>query len=83
MRARLKLVITMARGSVQYCWMNHYLVLIQPRGRIAEVILSEYKSGEQTMILSTHEVGETESMFDSVIFLDHTEKSSLLVKQKI
>ncbi len=71
MRARLKLVIAMARDA-ELVLLDEPLSGLDPssRGRIIDVILKEFKAEHQTMILSTHEVGETESLFDSVIFLE-------------
>ena len=35
-----------------------------------EGIVREFKSDEQTMVISTHAVGDTEQLFDAVVFLD-------------
>lgn len=40
------------------------------RNRILQSIVSEYKVGEQTIVLSTHEVLSAESVFEDVIFLN-------------
>ncbi len=40
------------------------------RDRIVEGIVRQFKQEEQTMVISTHAVGDTEQLFDSVIFLD-------------
>lgn len=69
-RARLKLLLTMAR-SAPLVLLDEPLSGIDPpsRARILKAIVSEYEAGEQTIILSTHEVAESESIFDKVIFL--------------
>ena len=41
----------------------------RPASRIISAIVNEYRAGEQTIILSTHQVGETETIFDEVLFL--------------
>ncbi len=71
MRARLRLVVAMARDA-KLVLLDEPLSGLDPssRGHIVDVILSEFKSSEQTMILSTHEIGETEALFDSVLFLE-------------
>lgn len=70
MRARLKLVIGLAR-SADLILLDEPLSGIDPasRDRIVEGIVRQFRSEEQTMVLSTHEVDETERLFDSVIFL--------------
>lgn len=71
MRARLKLIITMSR-SARLVLLDEPLSGIDPssRGRIVDVILQEFRPEEQAMVISTHEVGEMESLFDSVIMLE-------------
>jgi len=39
------------------------------RDRIVEGIIREFKGEEQTVLISTHAVGDTEQLFDSVVFL--------------
>lgn len=70
LRARLKLVLTLARRA-------GLLLLDEPlsgidvvsRGRILQAILAEYRLDEQAIILATHEIGEAEALFDRVVFL--------------
>lgn len=71
MRARLKLVIAMARET-ELVLLDEPLSGLDPssRGKIVDMILSEFRSERQSVILSTHEVGETENLYDEVIFLD-------------
>lgn len=72
MRCRLRLVVTLAR-SAPVVLLDEPLSGIDPpsRNRIVKAILSEYISGEQTMILSTHEIHESEPLFEQLLFLDH------------
>lgn len=71
MRARLKLVLALARRA-PLILLDEPFSGIDPssRERIVEGIVRQFKSEEQTMIISTHAVGETEQLFDSVIFLE-------------
>lgn len=71
MRARLKLVLTLARPA-RLVLLDEPLSGIDPpsRARIVQAILSEYRFGEQTIIISTHEVLEAESLFDRLIMLE-------------
>lgn len=71
MRARLKLVLALAR-SARLVLLDEPLSGIDPpsRSRIVQAILSEYRFGEQTIVLSTHEVLEAESLFERLIMLD-------------
>lgn len=71
MRARLKLILTLAR-TAPLVLLDEPFSGIDPssRDRIVEGIVREFKSEEQTMIISTHAVGDTEQLFDSVVFLD-------------
>jgi ABC-2 type transport system ATP-binding protein len=39
------------------------------RAAILETIADRYRAGEQTIIISTHEVLESEKLFEDVIFL--------------
>lgn len=70
MRAKLRLIVVLARSS-SIILLDEPLSGIDPpsRTRIVDALLSEFDSGEQTIILSTHEVLETESLFDRLIFL--------------
>ncbi|MEW6228841.1 MAG: ABC transporter ATP-binding protein [Bacillota bacterium] len=71
MRARLKLVLAMARNA-ELVLLDEPLSGIDPpsRSRIIQAIAAEYRSGEQTIAFSTHEVMESESVFDRVMLLD-------------
>ena len=71
MAARVKLVVTMARKSPLLI-MDEPLAGIDPKSRsqILESLINEYEAGEQTIIISTHEVLEAELFFDNVVFLE-------------
>lgn len=71
MRARLKLVMAMTRRA-DLVLLDEPLSGLDPssRGRIIDAILQEFQNDHQALIISTHEVGEAEKIFDSVIFLD-------------
>ncbi len=71
MRARLKLVLALARKA-PLILLDEPFSGIDPssKDRIIEGIIRQFKSEDQTMIISTHALGETEQLFDSVVFLD-------------
>jgi ABC-2 type transport system ATP-binding protein len=70
MRARLKLVAAMSR-SVPLVLLDEPFSGIDPpsRGAIIRSIIREFQAEDQTILLSTHSVAESEPMFDDVIFL--------------
>ncbi len=69
MRARLKLILALARRA-PLILLDEPFSGIDPssRDRIVEGIVRQFKQEEQTMVISTHAVGDTEQLFDSVIF---------------
>ncbi len=71
MRARLKLILALARKA-PLILLDEPFSGIDPasRDRIVEGIVRQFKSDEQTMVISTHAVGDTEQLFDAVVFLD-------------
>lgn len=71
MRGRLKLAVTLSRDADLFL-LDEPLSGIDPpsRLRIIKSLIGGYEAGRHTMILSTHEVAETEGIFDRVIFLD-------------
>lgn len=71
MRARLRLVLAMGRRA-RLVLLDEPLSGIDPpsRSRIVKALISTYREGEQTMIISTHEVAETEVIYDQVVFLE-------------
>ncbi len=72
MRARLKLALTMGRDSSLILLDEPFSGIDPPsRARIMESIIAQYSTGEQSIILSTHEVGESEKLFDRVLFLEN------------
>ncbi|SFT23798.1 ABC transporter ATP-binding protein [Paenibacillus sp. BC26] len=70
LRARLKLIAALSR-DVPLILLDEPFSGIDPssRAKIIRSIASEFESGEQTIILSTHSVKESEPLFDDVIFL--------------
>ncbi|WNR46477.1 ABC transporter ATP-binding protein [Paenibacillus roseipurpureus] len=70
MRARLKLIVALSR-KVPLILLDEPFSGIDPssRAKIIRSIISEFQSEEQTIVLSTHSVNESEPMFDDVIFL--------------
>ena len=70
MRARLRLVLALAR-SAPLVLLDEPLSGIDPpsRRRIVDAIVSEYRAGQQTIIISTHEVLEQEPLFDYLLML--------------
>lgn len=69
-RARLKLALAMSRDA-GVVLMDEPLAGIDPPSRMAilETIASRYRAGEQAIIISTHEVLESEGLFEDVVFL--------------
>lgn len=69
-RAKVKLLLTLSRRS-------SYLLLDEPlsgidlltREEIINSVIHDYREGEQTVIISTHEIGEVEGLVDEVIFI--------------
>ncbi|WP_308639881.1 ABC transporter ATP-binding protein [Paenibacillus silvisoli] len=72
MRARLKLIAALAR-KVPLVLLDEPFSGIDPmsRAKIIQSILSQFQAEEQTILLSTHSVKESEPMFDDVIFLQN------------
>lgn len=70
-RAKCKLLLVLARRAP-------YLLLDEPfsgidllsREEIADALIKEYRQGEQTILISTHEIDEIESLVDNVVFID-------------
>lgn len=69
-QGRLKLVLALSRRA-ELILLDEPLAGIDPpsRERILNAIVTEYRSGHQTIIISTHEVKEAEPVFDEVVFL--------------
>lgn len=70
MRARLKIVVAMSR-SAEVVLLDEPLSGIDPpsRSKVLQGIVSEYRVGTQTLVISTHDIVETENLFDDVLFL--------------
>ncbi len=70
MRARLKIVVAMSREA-GIILLDEPLSGIDPpsRSKVLKAIVSEFRVGSQTIVMSTHDVVETEALFERVIFL--------------
>lgn len=70
MRARLKIVAAMSRNA-EIVLLDEPLSGIDPpsRSKILGAIVSEYRAGSQTIVMSTHDVVESESLFEEALFL--------------
>ncbi len=71
MRTRLKVVVTLAR-ECPLLLLDEPLSGIDPlsRDQIIKAIAREFASEHQSIILSTHEVFESEGLFDEIILLN-------------
>lgn len=71
MRARVKLAVTLAR-TAPVVLLDEPLSGIDPpsRARVIRALIEQFRTGEQLVVLATHEVAETEGVFDRVVFLD-------------
>lgn len=70
MRARLKILLAMARRA-EVILLDEPLSGIDPpsRTRVMSALVSHFRSERQTVVMSTHDVVEAESLFDQVLFL--------------
>ncbi|MDD2510193.1 MAG: ABC transporter ATP-binding protein [Syntrophomonas sp.] len=70
-RAKTKLLLTVARRA-PYLLMDEPLsgIDILTREEIINALVRDYREGEQTIIISTHEIAEVESLVDEVFFID-------------
>ncbi|MFS8572977.1 MAG: AAA family ATPase, partial [Clostridia bacterium] len=70
MRARLKILLAMSR-SASVVLLDEPLSGIDPtsRSRVLRAIVSEFRADSQTVVMSTHDVVESEALFDEVLFL--------------
>jgi ABC-2 type transport system ATP-binding protein len=70
-KAKVKLITVLARDS-KLLLMDEPLSGIDypTRDKILEAIVKNYREKEQTIIISTHEIPQSEGIFDEVIFLD-------------
>ncbi|MFK7692065.1 ABC transporter ATP-binding protein [Paenibacillus sp. HJGM_3] len=71
-RARLKLIAALSR-DVPLVLLDEPFSGIDPssRAKIIRSIIQQFQSDEQTIVLSTHSLNESEPMFDDVIFLQN------------
>lgn len=78
-RAKAKLLLAVSRRSP-------YLLLDEPlsgidmlsREEIINTLIRDYREGEQTIIISTHEIGEVENLVDEVAFI---KRGKIVLKQ--
>lgn len=70
-RAKTKLLLTVSRRA-PYLLMDEPLsgIDILTREEIINTLIRDYREGEQTIVISTHEIAEVESLVDEVVFLD-------------
>ncbi|MEI5906946.1 ABC transporter ATP-binding protein [Bacillus spongiae] len=70
MKARLKIVLVLARKA-SLVLLDEPLSGIDPlsKNKILSSIMNEFRLEEQTIILSTHDVWDAESLFDEIIFM--------------
>lgn len=70
MRAKVKLLLCFSRNA-EIVLLDEPLsgIDILTRDKIIETIIRDYRVGEQTIIISTHEIQEIESLVDDVIFI--------------
>lgn len=70
-RAKCKLLLTVSRRA-SYLLMDEPLsgIDILTREEIINTLLHDYREGEQTIIISTHEIDDVESLVDEVYFID-------------
>ncbi len=78
MRAKVKLLLTFSRNA-DIILLDEPLsgIDILTREQIIETIIQDYKAGEQTIIISTHEIQEIEGLIEHVVFL---KKGSIILQ---
>lgn len=71
MRAKIKLLLAFSRNA-KIILLDEPLsgIDILTREEIIEAVIRDYREGEQTIIFSTHEISETENIFEDVIFME-------------
>lgn len=69
-RAKAKLLLTLSRRS-PYLLMDEPLsgIDLLTREEIINTVIHDYREGEQTVVISTHEIDEVEGLVDEVIFI--------------
>mgnify|MGYP000875684208 CR=1 FL=1 len=70
-RAKAKLLLTVSRRA-PYLLMDEPLsgIDVLTREEIINTLIRDYREGEQTIIFSTHEIAEIESLVDDVVFIE-------------
>ena len=70
MRAKVKLLLCFSRNA-EIMLLDEPLagIDILTRDKIIETIIRDYRVGEQTIIISTHEIQEVEGLVDDVVFI--------------
>lgn len=70
MRARLKIIVVMSRRA-ECILLDEPLSGIDPpsRSKVLKAIVSQFRADSQTIVMSTHDVVESESLFEEVLFL--------------
>lgn len=71
-RAKAKLLLTVSRKA-PYLLMDEPLsgIDILTREEIINTLIRDFRAGEQTIVISTHEINEVESLVDEVIFINN------------
>lgn len=71
LRARLKIILAMSRQA-QLVLLDEPLsgIDVPSRAKIIRAIISEFRSDEQTVVMSTHDVADAENIFDTVLLMD-------------
>lgn len=72
MRAKLKILLAFSRNASLILLDEPLSGIDYPsRAKIVETIIKHFKEKEQSIILSTHEIIETEGVFDDVVMLEY------------
>ncbi|MGI6435680.1 MAG: ATP-binding cassette domain-containing protein [Syntrophomonadaceae bacterium] len=71
-RAKVKLLLTLSRKA-SFVLMDEPLsgIDVLTREEIISTLIQDFRAGEQTIIISTHEIAEIEAVIDEVVFIDH------------
>lgn len=69
-RAKVKLLLTLSRRA-PYVLMDEPLsgIDVLTREEIIKTLIRDFREGEQSIIISTHEIAEVEGIVDEVIFI--------------
>lgn len=71
-RAKCKLLLVASRQA-PYLFLDEPLsgIDVLTRDEIIQTLIRDFRPGEQTIIISTHEIREVENLVDEVVFLDN------------